>query len=102
MAWANAESEVRFFIEKMQVPFLRSPMGKGVMPDDHPLSVAAAPHLGIAERRCRLLMGASVVNAQILRSREIVIASAAKQSRGRCLSPSGLLRRYAPRNDNKT
>src|SRR5216684_3886085 len=31
MAWANAESEVRSFIEKTQVPFLRSPMGKGVM-----------------------------------------------------------------------
>jgi hypothetical protein len=30
MAWANAESEVRFFIEKTQVPFLRSPMGKSL------------------------------------------------------------------------
>ena len=30
MAWANAESEVRAFIEKTQVPFLRSPMGKSL------------------------------------------------------------------------
>src|SRR3974390_924387 len=37
MAWAHAEDEVRAFIERTQVPFLRSPMGKGVMPDEHPL-----------------------------------------------------------------
>src|SRR5260370_1066639 len=42
MAWSRAEDEVRAFIERTQLPFLRSPMGKGVMPDDHPLSVAAA------------------------------------------------------------
>jgi 2-hydroxyacyl-CoA lyase 1 len=42
MAWSRAEDEVRTFIERTQIPFLRSPMGKGVMPDDHPLSIAAA------------------------------------------------------------
>ncbi len=36
MAWSRAEDEVRAFIERTQLPFLRSPMGKGVMPDDHP------------------------------------------------------------------
>jgi 2-hydroxyacyl-CoA lyase 1 len=35
MAWSRAEDEVRAFIERTQLPFLRSPMGKGVMPDDH-------------------------------------------------------------------
>jgi thiamine pyrophosphate-dependent acetolactate synthase large subunit-like protein len=34
MAWSRAEDEVRAFIERTQIPFLRSPMGKGVMPDD--------------------------------------------------------------------
>jgi 2-hydroxyacyl-CoA lyase 1 len=42
MAWSRAEDEARTFIERTQIPFLRSPMGKGVMPDDHPLSIAAA------------------------------------------------------------
>ena len=58
MAWANAESEVRSFIEKTQVPFLRSPMGKGVMPDDHPLSVAAARTLALQNADVIFLMGA--------------------------------------------
>jgi 2-hydroxyacyl-CoA lyase 1 len=47
MAWARAEGEVRSFIERTQVPFVRSPMGKGVVPDDHPLSVAAARTLAL-------------------------------------------------------
>jgi thiamine pyrophosphate-dependent acetolactate synthase large subunit-like protein len=38
MTWSRAENEVRAFIERTQLLFLRSP--KGVMPDDHPLSVA--------------------------------------------------------------
>ena len=58
MAWANAESEVRSFIEKTQVPFLRSPMGKGVMPDDHPLSVAAARTMALQNADVVFLMGA--------------------------------------------
>src|SRR5246500_2645710 len=58
MAWANAESEVRAFIERTQVPFLRSPMGKGVMPDDHPLSVAAARTLALQNADVVFLMGA--------------------------------------------
>ena len=41
-AWAGAEEQVRRFIEETQIPFLPSPMGKGVVPDGHPLSVAAA------------------------------------------------------------
>ena len=41
-AWAGAAEQVRRFIEETQMPFLPSPMGKGVIPDGHPLSVAAA------------------------------------------------------------
>ena len=41
-AWAGAEEQVQRFIEETQMPFLPSPMGKGVVPDGHPLSVAAA------------------------------------------------------------
>src|SRR3984893_3999332 len=58
MAWSHAEDEVRAFIERTQVPFLRSPMGKGVMPDDHPLSVAAARTLALLQADVVFLMGA--------------------------------------------
>lgn len=58
MAWARAEDEVRAFIERTQLPFLRSPMGKGVMPDDHPLSVAAARTLALQNADVVFLMGA--------------------------------------------
>src|SRR5438093_6796935 len=58
MAWSRAENEVRAFIERTQLPFLRSPMGKGVMPDDHPLSVAAARTLALQNADVVFLMGA--------------------------------------------
>ncbi len=41
-AYSRAENQVREFIERTQLPFLATPMGKGVMPDDHPLSAAPA------------------------------------------------------------
>lgn len=58
MAWSNAEVEVREFIERTQLPFLASPMGKGVMPDDHPLSVGAARTLALKDADLVFLMGA--------------------------------------------
>src|SRR4029077_7546979 len=58
MAWSRAEDEVRAFIERTQLPFVRSPMGKGVMPDDHPLSVAAARTLALQQADVVFLMGA--------------------------------------------
>ena len=58
MAWARAESELRQFIERTQLPFLASPMGKGVVPDDHPLSVGAARSHALAEADVILLAGA--------------------------------------------
>src|SRR5207248_1231982 len=58
MAWSRAEDEVRTFLERTQIPFLRSPMGKGVVPDDHPLSVAAARTLALQNADVVFLMGA--------------------------------------------
>ncbi len=58
MAWSRAEKEVRDFIERTQLPFVRSPMGKGVVPDDHPLSVAAARTLALQQADVVFLMGA--------------------------------------------
>lgn len=58
MAWSRAEAEVRDFIERTQLPFLASPMGKGVMDDNNPLSVGAARTLALKEADVILLMGA--------------------------------------------
>jgi 2-hydroxyacyl-CoA lyase 1 len=58
MAWSRAEDEVRAFIERTQVPFLASPMGKGVMDDTHPLSVGAARSHALQEADVIVLMGA--------------------------------------------
>lgn len=58
MAWSRAESEVRDFIERTQLPFLASPMGKGVVDDNNPLSVGAARTLALKEADVILLMGA--------------------------------------------
>ena len=58
MAWSRAEDEVRAFIERTQVPFLASPMGKGVMDDNHPLSVGAARSHALQEADVIFLMGA--------------------------------------------
>ncbi len=58
MAWSRAEDEVRAFIERTQIPFLATPMGKGVMDDDHPLSVGAARSLALQKADVIFLMGA--------------------------------------------
>lgn len=58
MAYARAEDEVREFIEATQLPFLPTPMGKGVIPDDHPLSVAPARTLALQQADLIFLMGA--------------------------------------------
>ena len=58
MAWARAEEEIREFVERTQLPFLNSPMGKGTMPDDDPLSVGAARSTALREADLVFLMGA--------------------------------------------
>ncbi len=58
MAWSRAEDEVRAFIERTQLPFLASPLGKGVIDDNHPLSVGAARSHALREADVIFLMGA--------------------------------------------
>ena len=57
-AWARAEDRVRRFIDETQMPFLASPMGKGVVPDDHPLSVAAGRSYALQNADLIFLIGA--------------------------------------------
>jgi 2-hydroxyacyl-CoA lyase len=58
MAWSRAEDELRAFIERTQLPFLASPMGKGVLDDTHPLSVGAARSHALQQADVIFLMGA--------------------------------------------
>jgi 2-hydroxyacyl-CoA lyase 1 len=45
-------------MERIQVPFVRTPKAKGVMPDDHPLSAGAARTLALQQADVVFLMGA--------------------------------------------
>ena len=57
-AYSRAEQEIRTFIEATRIPFLSSPMGKGVVDDEHVLSVAPARGLALQEADVVVLLGA--------------------------------------------
>jgi thiamine pyrophosphate-dependent acetolactate synthase large subunit-like protein len=40
--WSEPTRELRQLVESLGLPFLTSPMGRGFLPDDHPLNFAAA------------------------------------------------------------
>lgn len=50
--------EVRKFIERFQLPFLPTPMAKGVVPDSHPLNVSSARSLALRSADIVLVLGA--------------------------------------------
>ena len=58
LAWADASEEVRQFVDRMQVPFIPSPMGKGVVSDDHPLNASGARTHALQNADVVLLAGA--------------------------------------------
>ncbi|KAI9270601.1 thiamine pyrophosphate enzyme, N-terminal TPP binding domain-containing protein [Phascolomyces articulosus] len=57
-AYARAENEIRQLIEKTQIPFLPTPMAKGLISDTHPLCVSAARSKALKEADVVLLLGA--------------------------------------------
>jgi oxalyl-CoA decarboxylase len=57
-AYARAENEIRAFLEATQMPFLPMSMAKGLLPDDHPQSAAAARSYAIGNADVVLLAGA--------------------------------------------
>lgn len=57
-AYAHAEGALKTLIESTSIPFLATPMGKGLLPDAHPLSAAAARSLALAEADVALIVGA--------------------------------------------
>ena len=57
-AYGKAEKEAREFIERSKYPFLPTPMGKGVVPDSHPLNISAARSTALKEADLIILFGA--------------------------------------------
>ena len=57
-AYAQADNVIREFVEATGIPFLPMSMAKGLLPDSHPQSVAAARSLAIARADAVLLVGA--------------------------------------------
>jgi oxalyl-CoA decarboxylase len=57
-AYARAEGEIRAFLEATGIPFLPMSMAKGLLPDDHPQSAAAARSYAIGNADVVVLAGA--------------------------------------------
>jgi oxalyl-CoA decarboxylase len=57
-AYAQADQAVRTFIESTGLPFLPMSMAKGLLPDGHPQSVAAARSLALGQADVVMLVGA--------------------------------------------
>ncbi|HEY1798004.1 MAG TPA: oxalyl-CoA decarboxylase [Stellaceae bacterium] len=57
-AYARADSEIKSFIESTGIPFLPMSMAKGLLPDDHPQSAAAARSFAIGQADVVVLAGA--------------------------------------------
>ncbi len=57
-AYAQADNVLREFVEATGIPFLPMSMAKGLLPDSHPQSAAAARSLAIARADVVLLVGA--------------------------------------------
>jgi len=57
-AYEQADEQIRRFVESTGVPFLPMSMAKGLLPDDHPQSVAAARSVALRRADVVLLVGA--------------------------------------------
>ena len=57
-AYSQADADIRAFIERTGIPFLPMSMAKGLLPDDHPQSAAAARSFALAQADVVMLIGA--------------------------------------------
>ncbi|KAK1173108.1 2-hydroxyacyl-CoA lyase 1 isoform X1 [Acipenser oxyrinchus oxyrinchus] len=57
-AYSRAETNIRDLVDLCGLPFLPTPMGKGVLPDTHPMCVAAARSRALQHADVILLLGA--------------------------------------------
>ncbi|KAL9023441.1 MAG: hypothetical protein Q9180_008234, partial [Flavoplaca navasiana] len=57
-AYARASESIGSLVTQSQIPFLPTPMGKGIIPDSHPLNTASARSTALREADIVLLLGA--------------------------------------------
>ena len=57
-AYAQADADIRAFVEKSGIPYLPMSMAKGLLPDNHPQSAAAARSFVLARADVVVLIGA--------------------------------------------
>jgi oxalyl-CoA decarboxylase len=57
-AYAQADQKIRTFLESTGLPYLPMSMAKGLLPDDHPQSVASARSLALKRADVVMLVGA--------------------------------------------
>src|SRR5216684_274051 len=57
-AYAQADADIRSFIEKTGIPYLPMSMAKGLLPDDHPQCAAAARSFVLGQADVVMLIGA--------------------------------------------
>lgn len=57
-AYAQADTEIRTLVEQTGIPFLPMSMAKGLLPDDHPQSAAAARSYALGNADVVVLIGA--------------------------------------------
>ena len=57
-AYAQADRDIRAFVETTGIPYLPMSMAKGLLPDNHPQSAAAARSLALSQADVVMLIGA--------------------------------------------
>ena len=57
-SYAQADDDIRAFVEKSGIPYLPMSMAKGLLPDDHPLSAGAARSMALQEADVVVMVGA--------------------------------------------
>jgi acetolactate synthase-1/2/3 large subunit len=55
--WSGAGAEMQRFVEATGIPFFTTPQGRGVVPDDHPLSLLGARSYAFKEADVVLVVG---------------------------------------------
>lgn len=55
--WSDAGEALRQFVETTGIPFCTSPQGRGVLPDDHPLSFLTSRSTAFREADCLVAIG---------------------------------------------
>lgn len=55
--WSNAADELREFVDKAGIPFYTTPQGRGVIPEDHPLSYMTVRSAAFREADLIMIIG---------------------------------------------